>query len=388
MLFTVVLLLLPCVVCVCVPFRWLTSQEWPRLRRMLYFPIAGNERPEHRAQRQRLLIRHGGVEVKLRTPDDRDVHCVWIECRDPERGGGGRRASRDAIDGDDACATPVALCLHANAMVLDDMIDWAQFYTARGVSVLLVTFWGYPDPDEREPDEPPLGMESAADSPRELLVGDEGGAREVRCPTEFTMCHDAEVALHWIREARGVPIDRVLVHGLSIGGGVAASLGVQHPGLRVTFDQTFASIHEVSIHVGAGLYEQLLYPRAPRHCHSLVRCLQPVLLRLVAFVLLRMLFKTGRKSAQICAQDRFDNVRKARLIKGDVFAIFAEHDEMMPHSVSRRLLAARYGRHAPAELLRSRCLCVPGGHCAFFGDAPELAHKYTQYLLSCGFLAR
>ena len=31
-----------------------------------------------------------------------------------------------------------------------------------------------------------------------------------------------------------------------------------------------------------------------------------------------------------------DNVRKAATIQGDVFAIFAEHDEMMPPTIARR----------------------------------------------------
>ena len=52
----------------------------------------------------------------------------------------------------------------------------------------------------------------------------------------------------------------MLAHGLSIGGACAASLGVQHTGLRVTFDQAFASLAEVSLHVGRGLYDQLLVP--------------------------------------------------------------------------------------------------------------------------------
>jgi len=263
-------------------------------------------------------------------------------------------------------------------MVLDDMIDWAQFYLTRGVSVMLVTFWGYPDPDEAD-DEPQA-------SPDSKLLGQEAPA--VRCPSEESMYHDAEAALRWMFEARQISIDRTLAHGLSIGGGVAASLGVQHPGLRVTFDQTFASLSEVSVHVGAGLYEQLLLPRAPRRCHALVRCCRPLVLRLAAFVLLRMLFKTGQQSASIGQQDRMDNVSKAAAIKADVYAIFAEHDEMMPPSISRRLLAARYGRKASAEMMHSRLLCVPGGHCTFFGDVPELAHKYTQYLYSCGFLER
>jgi hypothetical protein len=159
---------------------------------------------------------------------------------------------------------------------------------------------------------------------------------------------------------------------------VAASLGVNHPGLRVTFDQTFASLAEVTLHVGTGLYEQIVLPRAPRRCHTLVRWLRPCVLRLVAFVLLRMLFKTGSSSSRIGEQDRMDNVRKAAAIKADVFAIFAEQDEMMPPTIAHRLLVARYGASAAPDMIHSRQLCVPGGHCAFFADTPEHAHKYTQ----------
>jgi hypothetical protein len=187
-------------------------------------------------------------------------------------------------------------------------------------------------------------------------------------------------------QVRFAPIERTLAHGLSIGGACAASLGVQHPGLRVTFDQGFASLSEVSLHVGRGLYDQLLVARAPRQCHRIVRCLQPVLLRLAVFCLVRMLFKKGSGGPALCPQDRMDNVRKAATIKGDVYAIFAEHDEMMATDIAYRMITARYGSHATPELLRSRILCVPGGHCSFFGEDPKLAHKYATYLHTSGFL--
>ena len=175
------------------------------MRRALYFPIAGQPRWEHHTQRQRLLSRFGGQQLKVRTADDRDVHCVWIECRDDEHG-----ASPPGAPLDDACATPVALCLHANAMVLDDMVDWAQFYLAHGVSVMLVTFWGYPDPDEPIEPEELSPSHVGLDSPRELLIGN---GESVRCPSEQTMYLDAEAALRWVNEHRAVPIDRILAHG-------------------------------------------------------------------------------------------------------------------------------------------------------------------------------
>ena len=171
-----------------------------------------------------------------------------------------------------------------------------------------------------------------------------------------------------------------------MGAASAASLGVQHPGLRVTFDQCFSSISDVSLQVGHSFYDQLFISRAPKSCVTVLRCLEPVLLRIAVFVLVRMLFKTGKGGPSLCAQDRLDNVRKAAVIKGDIFAIFAEHDEMMHPDTAMRLVRARYGKGASPEQLRSHVLCVPGGHCCFFGEVPELAHKYALYLKTTGFL--
>ena len=50
-----------CTLCCCAPLRYLLSNEWPRLRQMLYFPLSGQMRWEHRTQRQRLIRRLGGV---------------------------------------------------------------------------------------------------------------------------------------------------------------------------------------------------------------------------------------------------------------------------------------------------------------------------------------
>ena len=72
----ILLLLSAC--CCCIPLRYLLSNEWPRLRQMLYFPLSGQMRWEHRTQRTRLLRRLNGVEVTLTTADDRVVHAVWV----------------------------------------------------------------------------------------------------------------------------------------------------------------------------------------------------------------------------------------------------------------------------------------------------------------------
>ena len=205
--------LTPGALCVCLPLRWLLKQEWPQLRRMLYFPIAGQARWEHRTQRDRLLRRLGGQELVLRTEDNRDVHCVWIEHP------GSRETSPDLkstpgyqAPSDGAARppieTPVVLLLHANAMVLDDMVDWAHYYLALGCSVMLVTFWGYPDPTDEEElaanggrraGSPVNDPQTSSDAVR-LLGGESGMEDEAeadRTPTEATMYLDAEAALRY-----------------------------------------------------------------------------------------------------------------------------------------------------------------------------------------------
>jgi len=308
--------------CIALAVRSLIKREWSGLRKALYFPIVGEPRLHHAAQRQRMLQRLNAIEVKLTTEDERVVHGVWID------------AAPQLSDGT-VVTPPVALLLHANAMVLDDMVDWAQFYLSAGASVFLVTFWGFPDPNDDVYDDvmPSMGQqELGVDS---LLLG---ASTEVRCPTESSMCLDAEAALRHIQQVHDVPLERTLVHGLSIGGGIALSLGVQHPGLKVTFDQGFASLFEVSVHVGAGLFDQLVVPRVHRRIRGGVKLLKPMLLRAAAWVLVRMLFKVqpAEGTGHLIAPDRMDNLRKAAKLKGDLFAIFSEHDEMMPHSISSR----------------------------------------------------
>ena len=132
------ILLLLCALCCCAPLRYLLSNEWPRLRQLLYFPLSGQMRWEHRTQRTRLLRRLNGVEVTLTTADERVVHAVWVPApaRSPtasgptsapstspmSSGSGGRQAPAAGGGGDaSGSAGPAVLLLHANAMVLGDM---------------------------------------------------------------------------------------------------------------------------------------------------------------------------------------------------------------------------------------------------------------------------
>ena len=126
--------------------------------------------------------------------------------------------------------------------------------------------------------------------------------------------------------------------------------------------------------------------------------LKPCLLRLTASLLVRMLFKTGVHDG--CAkQDRLDNVRKAKAIRGDYFVFFSgespargrrthsrclaptrpsdhpagvcgsEHDEMMPSYFSQSLIEARSSPSAPSAPSSSTCgACgVPARACRALG---------------------
>lgn len=156
------------------------------------------------------------------------------------------------------------------------------------------------------------------------------------------------------------------------------------PHVQVTFDQGFTSLQDVSVHVGASLYEQLVVvPRANRHLRAALRWAQPVVLRIAAWIVVRMLFKSGRGGPHVGPQDRMDNLRKVRQLKGDFYVFWASDDAMIPANTSARVLNARYGR---AEQGRNRITRVPGGHCCFFGEVPELAAKYADYLGQIGFL--
>ena len=393
---------LPPLLCVGLPLRYLLRNEWPRLRQMLFFPLAGQMRPGQNIQRARLLRRLNGVEVSLPTADGRVVHCVW--------------APGDAADRDGG---PAVLLLHANAMVLDDMADWAAYYLNLGAGVLLLTYWGYPDPAEDF-------------TARDAYTGEPLAADGRHCPDELSVYLDAEAALGFVLERS--PVERTLVHGVSMGGGAASALGVRHPGLKVTVDQTFSTLHDVAINVGRGIYDQLV-PKAPRSLHGALRCAKPALLWVACWLLLRMTFKTGRRkrggghaevtttggaagsgggggdsppvgqastasasegdalvvrgsgsgggpsSDECCALDRLDNVAKAAAITGDYFVFYAEDDEMMMPHFSPRLHAAHYGASNDGD---GRIARIPGGHCAFFGEHKALADKYRKYLVSVG----
>merc|ERR1711971_846277 len=63
--------------------------------------------------------------------------------------------------------------------------------------------------------------------------------------TELSSYFDADAAVHCLLH-RGVPKERIIVHGLSIGGALAVNVAAQHAGVSCTLDQTFVNSTEVA----------------------------------------------------------------------------------------------------------------------------------------------
>ena len=137
----------------------------------------------------RLLRQLNGVEVSLPPAAGPVVHCVWAP--------GG---AADATAGGDRCCC-------ANAMVLDDMADWAAYYLNLGAGVLLLTYWGAR----------PGGLHRARRVHRQALAaGNRLPRRALGVPRRGGCSASCSSARRWSTRSCGV----------SMGGGAASALGV------------------------------------------------------------------------------------------------------------------------------------------------------------------
>ncbi|HEU0016372.1 MAG TPA: alpha/beta hydrolase, partial [Longimicrobium sp.] len=70
------------------------------------------------------------------------------------------------------------------------------------------------------------------------------GASEGR-PSERAAYADAEAAYEYLTRTLGVPPERIILHGRSLGGGVAAELAARHPVAGLVLESTFTSVFKV-----------------------------------------------------------------------------------------------------------------------------------------------
>jgi fermentation-respiration switch protein FrsA (DUF1100 family) len=114
---------------------------------------------------------------------------------------------------------PAVIFFHGNAELIDHNLELAEEYRDRGVSALLVEYRGY---------------------------GRSGGS-----PSQKAIVGDAVAAYDWLREKPGVDPERIMLHGRSLGSGVAAQLAKERPLAALILESPFVSIASFASAYGA-----------------------------------------------------------------------------------------------------------------------------------------
>ena len=311
------------------------DKEWP----------AGfwEENMTHRHKRRTTIqglsrLTHGegqAREISIPTDCNRTVHGVWMQARNPQvepnSGQSNRRARSPARRGD-ADGPAAAICVRGNTDVLDDLYEMGRLFLSEGISVLLITLSGYPDPDE------PYGVGGTIDNPSSRAARNAESffqlwrRKAANVPDEASMLSDGEAALEWLQGHRAavdgsmcpvaVKPERTVVFGHSIGTCLAHVLGAATPNLAcVTVEQPLASARRVGVvaalnHIGD--FFALFLPRA-----IVVRMLWAPI-SLAVWLLARLAFGPSRLPLdRVCADAR----SPLRGLRGfnNLFAVGAMH---------------------------------------------------------------
>lgn len=226
------------VVAVLVIYAGIVLYMFVRQRSLLYAP--GRERPEPAAC---------GVPdmrvVSLSTEDGLSLNAWWL----PPRAG-----------------RPTVLYCHGNAGSMADCAFKVAAYREAGMGVLLFDYRGY---------------------------GGNAGA-----PTEAGLYADARAARAFVLAQEGVREDAFVLHGESLGSGVATQLALEHAPAALVLEAAFISIPAVG---------KLQYPWLPVH-------------RL--------------------ARDRYESLAKIGRIRAPMLILHGEDDDLVPADFGRQLYAA------------------------------------------------
>jgi pimeloyl-ACP methyl ester carboxylesterase len=162
------------------------------------------------------------------------------------------------------------------------------------------------------------------------------GESESRAPDERGTYADARAAYEWLRTTRGVPADRIVIYGHSLGAGVATELALRVEAAGLILEGAFTSVPDI----GAPMY-----PWLP------VRWL---------------------------SRQRFANIEKIGRVAMPKLLLHASDDSIVPYAHGQRLFAAA---SAPKEWVE-----LKGGHMnAFLDDSARFwgyAGAFVQRLRS------
>jgi dienelactone hydrolase len=227
---------------------------------------------------------------------------------------------------------PGVILFHGNGMTHVHMGKHANVYHAIGVSVLAVTLRGYD--------------------------GSEQGDGSVAEDGEAGMYLDAAAAVDFML-ARGFVKERLVAHGFSLGGSMAAAAACHHRLGGLVLDHTFASALAETAHVGKELMGLTWAP--------------DWLLRGIG----RGGFKPGVQvdlgAAGVVVTDGLASVDKVKTYTGRLVIIYGDADHLMPNSFADDFDAA----YASSGGKATRIMIPGGGHeCSYLQDDATVRRVY------------
>ncbi len=200
---------------------------------------------------------------------------------------------------------PAVVFFHGNAGNLAIRVSTAEGLVARGLSVFILSYRGY-------------------------------GRSEGR-PSEEGVLHDGRAALQWVADEVS-STGRVVLHGRSLGGFVAAGVGAQEPVAGVVMESSFTTLYEIAREV---------YPIVPR-------------------------FLLGR------LRGHFDNLDSVSRIDAPVLVIHGSADALIPPEMGERLYrrARQADRWLPVEGAGHNDLPFVAGQ-DYFDEVAGFVHRVT-----------
>jgi uncharacterized protein len=166
---------------------------------------------------------------------------------------------------------PTILFFHGNAGEIGDRADRFAFYQRRGYGVAFLSYRGF-------------GGSTGAISETGLMI-------------------DAQAAYDWLT-AKGVPADRIVLVGESLGTGVAVQLAARHPVAAVVLEAPYSAAIDIAAEVYPWLPVRLLMKDQFRSTDHIAAVTAPVLIlhgtrdRVIPFAQGQMLFAAANVPKQ------------------------------------------------------------------------------------------
>jgi hypothetical protein len=228
----------------------LVALVWLIQDRLIYYPQMGREIAMTPAARGLAYD-----DFTIRTEDGEKLNVWWVPAARP----------RGAV-----------LLFHGNAGNISHRIDYALMFRGLGYSTLLVDYRGY--------------------------------GKSTGKPSEEGTYKDADAAWRWLTQTRGIPEERIVVFGESLGGGVSSWLASRHKPRALVLASTFTS----AVDLGAQVY--------------------------------------GFLPVRLISRYRYPTLERLPDVRSPVLVIHSPHDDIIPYSHGRKLYDAAREPKALIEL--------------------------------------